>query len=93
LRHPGKIERDREKADQHREIAPIQCVKRGREDFDRRILHQPDRIKSQRRSRLLRGRRETETDPPSRKATARQEDHVVIFFDKNGSFCAVSGFN
>ena len=52
-----EIYRDRNQTNEHRQMAFIERVKCGREHFHPRITGQPDRIETQGRGRLNRGRR------------------------------------
>ena len=49
-----QVQSDREKAHQHRSLAPVECVKRVDQHLQRRIPREPDRIEAQ-RTRRLRG--------------------------------------
>ena len=46
---------DRKNADHHRQITPVDRIERGRQNFDRRIGSQSDRVKLQRACSLMRG--------------------------------------
>ena len=52
----AEVHDNRREADQHRQIAFIECIKRGNQDLVRGIGDQADRITTQRRGRLFRGK-------------------------------------